>query len=155
MAAGVLRLAMLAGAQTGAGGGKAKADMLEPQKPRAEKAEEGGEGGEGGEGRVYVILVLLLLSDLFGSACEPLCDAICMSALADAALYPSVRLWGSIGALLVFAPPNLEKQATTLNVGPGAPAESCERIINSHQALVASCESKQQANNHRCLLSKI
>jgi hypothetical protein len=43
LAAGVLRLAMLAGAQTGAAGSKAKADMLQSQQPSAETAE--GEGG--------------------------------------------------------------------------------------------------------------
>jgi hypothetical protein len=133
MAAGVLRLAMLAGAQTGAGGGKAKADMLQPQKPGAEKAEEGGDEG-GGEGRVYVILALLLLSDLFGSACEPLCDAICMSALADAALYPSVRLWGSIGALLVFAPLMIPSQDSAGAPGPTFSGVACVGRILRNKA---------------------
>eukprot|EP00802_Teleaulax_amphioxeia_P012299 Tamp_12339.p2 GENE.Tamp_12339~~Tamp_12339.p2 ORF type:complete len:476 (+),score=91.44 Tamp_12339:328-1755(+) len=74
LAAGVGRLAMLAGAQTGVRGETA----LAPE-------------------RLYGVVAVLLLSDLFGSACDAMCDATCLSALPDASLYPSVRLWGAIG----------------------------------------------------------
>jgi len=81
LAAGVGRLAMLAGAQTGVRGETA----LAPE-------------------RLYGVVAVLLLSDLFGSACDAMCDATCLSALPDASLYPSVRLWGAIGALHVVSP---------------------------------------------------